>query len=121
MSSSKRNELIKHEFGHILQFREMGPHYYTAVAYLSLYSATLETIGILPVGSHNNMPWERDADRRSDRYFSRRSNIGKYTYTFTEGGFGNGDYEFEGRDFTWYNQADNTRMNMPHFIVPEAH
>ena len=97
--NDKLDGLLKHEFGHILQQRELGTCAFVGIVILSLASATGETIGLLPDGSHDKMPWEKDADNRSERYFNRKNQ----RYGLTE-------EEFEKLDFRYYCQSDNTRV-----------
>jgi len=64
LSTDSRMALLKHEFGHIRQYKELGPAVYTFIAACSLTSATFCT-----AEEHDNMPWEKDANNRSERYF----------------------------------------------------
>ncbi len=63
-SSDKNIDTLNHEYGHILQYNEMGGFdYFTDIAILSATAAELYNQGKLP---HNyfGSSWEADADRR---------------------------------------------------------
>ncbi|MBI4649586.1 MAG: RHS repeat-associated core domain-containing protein [Bacteroidia bacterium] len=61
------DELFRHEYGHTLQSRLVGPFYLTHVGLPSLIGQGLEDIG---VNDHSREWYETQANRMSFRYFS---------------------------------------------------
>jgi hypothetical protein len=60
------DDLFRHEFGHTLQSRLVGPLYLTHVGILSLIGAGLDGLGL---NDHNREWYETQANRMSERYF----------------------------------------------------
>lgn len=74
--SLKDENLLKHEFGHVLQYRKLGPHlYYWTKALPSLISATWSTI--TKSNSHHNSGTETDANDLAYEYFNGPITWGK--------------------------------------------
>ena len=89
-SSSQVKALMQHEFGHILQVREIGPNglkaYYRIIAPESLASATMDGIG----GWNHNTFWtETWANYLSHGYFGTKSLLNNYMWPT--------------KDISWYN------------------
>ncbi|MDY0143076.1 MAG: hypothetical protein RBR97_14400, partial [Bacteroidales bacterium] len=61
-----RDRLFRHEYGHTLQSRLVGPLYLTHVALPSLIGQGLDDIGL---NDHNREWYETQANRMSERYF----------------------------------------------------
>lgn len=61
------DDIFRHEFGHTLQSRLIGPLYLTHVGIPSFIGSGLENIGL---NDHNREWYETQANRMSERYFS---------------------------------------------------
>jgi hypothetical protein len=61
------SEIFRHEYGHTLQSRLVGPLYLTHVALPSLVGSGLEDLGL---NDHNREWYETQANRMAFRYFS---------------------------------------------------
>ena len=61
--------LFRHEFGHTLQSRLVGPLYLTRVGIPSFIGSGLDDLGL---NDHNREWYETQANRMSERYFSNR-------------------------------------------------
>lgn len=63
LSKSEFPEVLNHEYGHSVHFRQVGAYtYLTTTAIPSLIGAGLTTFKILPYQYYYNLPWERTAD-----------------------------------------------------------
>ena len=61
--------VVKHEYGHILHFRQLGPvDYFLTTAIPSLLGAHLTNKGILPGALYYSLPWEHIADQFGGAY-----------------------------------------------------
>ena len=67
LRADPNNPLFQHEFGHVLQSREMNWGYFSRVSIPSLASAA----GLID-GDHSFHPVEQDANRRAFLYFNER-------------------------------------------------
>ena len=71
----ERLKLKQHEFGHVLQYYQMGSiTYYGLVSPLSLGSAGLDP------NNHQRSWTEKDANTRADRFFGSKSVLGRSDY-----------------------------------------
>ena len=95
MPENEREALLKHEYGHILQYEEWGPDvYWGVVAWQSLLSAA----GRMGPTDHDDFWTEADANMRSEEYFAwKRDHEGDWR-------------KMPSRDFTNYCFADNTKV-----------
>ncbi|HPA67985.1 MAG TPA: hypothetical protein PLA42_07665 [Tenuifilaceae bacterium] len=62
-----RDPLFRHEYGHTLQSRLVGPLYLTHVGLPSLFGSGLDNLGL---SDHNREWYETQANRMAERYFS---------------------------------------------------
>ena len=69
------NALFMHEFGHVLQSRQVGPIYLFKYGIPSLLSAYGE-------GRHNHHPVERDANQRACDWFSQKEGFHSWENDF---------------------------------------
>ena len=63
MGANGDENLLKHEYGHIVQSRELGMlDYGTFIVYPSVVGYCIDQLGLLPNGLYFSLPWEYKAD-----------------------------------------------------------
>ena len=63
MGANSDENLLKHEYGHIVQSRELGMlDYGTFIVYPSVVGYCIDQLGLLPNGLYFSLPWEYKAD-----------------------------------------------------------
>ena len=63
MGAGGDENLLKHEYGHIVQSRELGVWGYTIfIVAPSLIGFGVDSIGLMPNNTYYNLPWEYKAD-----------------------------------------------------------
>jgi hypothetical protein len=69
------NDMFRHEYGHTIQSRILGPLYLSHVAIPSLISEVFDSeVGFIPTShSHDDVWFETNASRLGNRYFENHN------------------------------------------------
>ena len=88
MGANGSENLLKHEYGHIVQSQELGTSGYTYfVVVPSVFGYALDQLGVLPDNMYYSLPWEYKADEyggASHTYLKWAKGISDKYWTYTQ-------------------------------------